>query len=208
MRITHTFILFLALFSLSTVASTHHVEISKELTPRTLNGKKVASNWIKSTSSIKLDVGINQLSVTIGQIVVEDGRRTKYYSQPYVLLFETNDSLSLSYKPFRTIEDARQFEKAPLFELTDSSGEQVNFKVDTVHIGGLQTSKDFESSIKKYNENGQGEAILDLSGKTASVHSSEKSKGTHTFSTVKAGFLVLSEKEQRLFMSWALENLK
>ncbi|MDP2575110.1 DUF2057 domain-containing protein [Vibrio penaeicida] len=208
MRITHTFTLLLALFSFSTVASTHRIEISKEMTPRTLNGQKVESNWIKSDSSVELGSGINQLVVTIGQIVVEDGRRTKYYSQPYILLFETNDSLSLSYETFRTIEDARQFEKNPQFELTNSTGKQVNFKIDSVHIGGLQTRQDFESSIKKYNENGRGEAVLSHSEPIASLRSSTSSKDTHTISSVKSGFLSLNEMEQRRFMGWALENLK
>ena len=126
----------------------------------TQNGEKIAAQimvWaagIKAPDFIKGIGGletnrINQLVVTIGQIVVADGRRTKYYSQPYILLFETNDSLSLSYKTFRTMEDARQFEKNPQFELTNSTGKQVNFKIDSVHIGGLQTRQDFASSIKK-----------------------------------------------------------
>ncbi|EGU55102.1 hypothetical protein VINI7043_01745 [Vibrio nigripulchritudo ATCC 27043] len=198
-------VLALAGFTSFTFASPLTLNLSNELTPRTLNGAKIESQWIKSTSALEIQPGLNQIAVTIGQIVVEDGRRTKYYSQPYVLLFEARESLTLDYKAFRTMSDARQFEKAPTFTLTDASSNSIDYKIDTIHIGGLQTLQDFEGAIRRYNEKGEGLAVYRSEKETTVTltHSEE-----HLLKSAQSAFQDLNSETQRKFMAWAMENLK
>ena len=80
---------------LSAPAFAAQLTLQSELVPRVLNGEFVYPEWISKNNSIELKDGENQLAVTVGQIVFEDGKRRKFDSQPLVLEFDAEKDLSL-----------------------------------------------------------------------------------------------------------------
>ncbi|MCV5837312.1 DUF2057 domain-containing protein, partial [Escherichia coli] len=90
---------------------------------------------------------------TVGQIVFEDGKRRKFDSQPLLLEFdaEKDAELSLTYKTFRTIEEAKAFELDPKVVLKDKNGKEVDFSMVQLRKGGLQGFRDYEREVADYN---------------------------------------------------------
>ncbi|POF59617.1 hypothetical protein CRN58_07830, partial [Vibrio vulnificus] len=95
----------------------------------------------------------NQIAVTIGQIVFEDGKRRKFDSQPLLLEFvaKPEQALTLKYGKFRTIDDAKKFENNPTVHLTDAQGNPVAFTMVQLYKGGLQGFRDYEREVADYN---------------------------------------------------------
>ncbi|EPP6381769.1 YccT family protein [Vibrio alginolyticus] len=181
---------------LSAPAFAAQLTLQSELVPRVLNGEFV---YPAKNNSIELKDGENQLAVTVGQIVFEDGKRRKFDSQPLVLEFdaETDTELSLTYQTFRTIEEARAFELDPKVVLKDKNGKEVAFSMVQLRKGGLQGFRDYEREVADYNN-----AMNKESTKASIASSPAETK------TIKASFNELSREEQQEFMQWAMRNLK
>ncbi|HHF3195112.1 TPA: DUF2057 family protein [Vibrio alginolyticus] len=184
---------------LSAPAFAAQLTLQKELVPRVINGEFVYPEWISDNNSIELKDGENQLAVTVGQIVFEDGKRRKFDSQPLLLEFdaEKDAELSLTYKTFRTIEEAKAFELDPKVILKDKNGKEVDFSMVQLRKGGLQGFRDYEREVADYNN-----AMNKESTKASIASSPAETK------TIKASFNELSREEQQEFMQWAMRNLK
>ncbi|EHZ2572798.1 DUF2057 domain-containing protein [Vibrio parahaemolyticus] len=183
---------------LSAPAFAAQLTLQKELVPRVINGEFVYPEW-SSDNSIELKDGENQLAVTVGQIVFEDGKRRKFDSQPLLLEFdaEKDAELSLTYKTFRTIEEAKAFELDPKVILKDKNGKEVDFSMVQLRKGGLQGFRDYEREVADYNN-----AMNKQATKSSIAQSPAVTK------TLKESFNELSREEQQEFMQWAMRNLK
>ncbi|MBE3941404.1 DUF2057 domain-containing protein [Vibrio parahaemolyticus] len=184
---------------LSAPAFAAQLTLQKELVPRVINGEFVYPEWISDNNSIELKDGENQLAVTVGQIVFEDGKRRKFDSQPLLLEFdaEKDAELSLTYKTFRTIEEAKAFELDPKVVLKDKNGKEVDFSMVQLRKGGLQGFRDYEREVADYNN-----AVNKQATKSSIAQSPAVTK------TLKESFNELSREEQQEFMQWAMRNLK
>ncbi|TON67990.1 hypothetical protein CGH51_20140 [Vibrio parahaemolyticus] len=184
---------------LSAPAFAAQLTLQKELVPRVINGEFVYPEWISYNNSIELKDGENQLAVTVGQIVFEDGKRRKFDSQPLLLEFdaEKDAELSLTYKTFRTIEEAKAFELDPKVVLKDKNGKEVDFSMVQLRKGGLQGFRDYEREVADYNN-----AMNKQATKSSIAQSPAVTK------TLKESFNELSREEQQEFMQWAMRNLK
>ncbi|TOG28389.1 hypothetical protein CGJ04_22475 [Vibrio parahaemolyticus] len=184
---------------LSAPAFAAQLTLQKELVPRVINGEFVYPEWISGNNSIELKDGENQLAVTVGQIVFEDGKRRKFDSQPLLLEFdaEKDAELSLTYKTFRTIEEAKAFELDPKVILKDKNGKEVDFSMVQLRKGGLQGFRDYEREVADYNN-----AMNKQATKSSIAQSPAVTK------TLKESFNELSREEQQEFMQWAMRNLK
>ncbi|HFD4040052.1 TPA: DUF2057 family protein [Vibrio parahaemolyticus] len=184
---------------LSAPAFAAQLTLQKELVPRVNNGEFVYPEWISDNNSIELKDGENQLAVTVGQIVFEDGKRRKFDSQPLLLEFdaEKDAELSLTYKTFRTIEEAKAFELDPKVILKDKNGKEVDFSMVQLRKGGLQGFRDYEREVADYNN-----AMNKQATKSSIAQSPAVTK------TLKESFNELSREEQQEFMQWAMRNLK
>lgn len=184
---------------LSTPVFAAQLTLQAELSPRVLNGEFVHPELVSDSNSINLKDGENQLAVTVGQIVFEDGKRRKFDSQPLLLEFNAakDAELTLSYDTFRTIDDAKAFERAPKINLKDQSGEAVEFSLVQLSKGGLQGFRDYEREVADYNN-----AIQKQSTKSSIATSPVVTK------PIKESFSELSREQQQEFMQWAMQNLK
>lgn len=184
---------------LSAPAFAAQLTLQKELVPRVINGEFVYPECISDNNSIELKDGENQLAVTVGQIVFEDGKRRKFDSQPLLLEFdaEKDAELSLTYKTFRTIEEAKAFELDPKVVLKDKNGKEVDFSMVQLRKGGLQGFRDYEREVADYNN-----AMNKQATKSSIAQSPAVTK------TLKESFNELSREEQQEFMQWAMRNLK
>ncbi|HGS4501790.1 TPA: DUF2057 family protein [Vibrio parahaemolyticus] len=184
---------------LSAPAFAAQLTLQKELVPRVINDEFVYPEWISDNNSIELKDGENQLAVTVGQIVFEDGKRRKFDSQPLLLEFdaEKDAELSLTYKTFRTIEEAKAFELDPKVVLKDKNGKEVDFSMVQLRKGGLQGFRDYEREVADYNN-----AMNKQATKSSIAQSPAVTK------TLKESFNELSREEQQEFMQWAMRNLK
>lgn len=184
---------------LSAPAFAAQLTLQKELVPRVINGEFVYPERISDNNSIELKDGENQLAVTVGQIVFEDGKRRKFDSQPLLLEFdaEKDAELSLTYKTFRTIEEAKAFELDPKVVLKDKNGKEVDFSMVQLRKGGLQGFRDYEREVADYNN-----AMNKQATKSSIAQSPAVTK------TLKESFNELSREEQQEFMQWAMRNLK
>lgn len=168
----------------------------KEMTPQLLNSQRIVSS---PSGQLQLAVGNNQLAVTIGQIVYEDGKRRKFDSELLVLTFNAtqNQSLSLSYKPFRTIDDAKAFSVSPQLSLFDSSGQSVEYELVQLRKNGLQGFRDYERELADYN------AQHAFKGQIA-----EDKSGVIVEKNLYQTFSGMTREQQQAFMQWAMQNLK
>ena len=197
MKKTATLLGFCALISMPTFAA--ELTLQNELVPQVLNGEYVYPELISEQNSIELEDGSNQLAVTIGQIVFEDGKRRKFDSQPLLLEFDTGKKtqLKLTYNKFRTMDEAKVFERNPKVVLKDKQGNDVAFSMVQLRKGGLQGFRDYEREVANYQE-----AVNKKTTQSSIERSSPVTK------TIKASFNDLSREQQQEFMQWAMRNLK
>lgn len=197
MKKTATLLGFCALISMPTFAA--ELTLQNELVPQVLNGEYVYPELISDQNSIELEDGSNQLAVTIGQIVFEDGKRRKFDSQPLLLEFDTGKKtqLTLTYNKFRTMDEAKVFERNPKVVLKDKQGNDVAFSMVQLRKGGLQGFRDYEREVANYQE-----AVNKKTTQSSIERSSPVTK------TIKASFNDLSREQQQEFMQWAMRNLK
>ncbi|NVJ54870.1 MAG: DUF2057 domain-containing protein [Vibrionaceae bacterium] len=173
--------------------------LQQELVPRVLNGEFVYPERISANNSIQIEEGHNQLAVTVGQIVFEDGKRRKFDSQPLILEFsaEKDAELTLSYNKLRTIEEAKAFDREPKVTLLDDSGSKVEFSMTQLRKGGMQGFRDYEREVADYN--------LALNKRVIKESIAQSPQETQS---LKTSFNNLSREEQQEFMQWAMRNLK
>lgn len=197
MKKTTTLLGLCALISMPTFAA--ELTLQNELVPQVLNGEYVYPELISEQNSIDLEDGSNQLAVTIGQIVFEDGKRRKFDSQPLLLEFDTGKKtqLTLTYNKFRTMEEAKVFERNPKVALKDKQGNDVAFSMVQLRKGGLQGFRDYEREVANYQE-----AVNKKTTQSSTERASPVTK------TIKASFNDLSREQQQEFMQWAMRNLK
>ncbi|EGQ7757828.1 DUF2057 domain-containing protein [Vibrio vulnificus] len=187
----------LALFSSSLFAA--NLTLQKEITPQIVNGEGVTLQEVHNGNRIELKPGHNQIAVTIGQIVFEDGKRRKFDSQPLLLEFvaKPEQALTLEYGKFRTIDDAKKFENNPTVHLTDAQGNPVAFTMVQLYKGGLQGFRDYEREVADYNaQKAQKADSVPL------VNHDPKAMD------LKTAFKEMTRQEQQAFMQWAMQNLK
>ena len=184
---------------LTSPAFAAQLTLQQELVPRVLNGEFVYPEHISANNSIQIEDGHNQLAVTVGQIVFEDGKRRKFDSQPLILEFSAakDAELTLSYNKLRTIEEAKAFERDPKVTLLDDHGNTVEFSMTQLRKGGMQGFRDYEREVADYNL-AQNKQVT----KESIVQSPQKTQ------SLKASFNNLSREEQQEFMQWAMRNLK
>ncbi|MGR5077617.1 YccT family protein [Photobacterium swingsii] len=195
------------------VSAESTLTFNKEIGPLVLNGSEVATDIFSSPSKLTLEAGTNQVLFALGQLVVEDGRRTKFNSVPFILRFRApTDDVVLSYQPFRTMEEAKKFDHDPRFVLKSASGEMIPFQLESLHVNGMQGMKNYEKAVQKYNQKGTGIAVLSTEQLAPVGKPSVKPKTVNAASSqraiLEAGFNDLSAQEQQAFMMWAMKNLK
>ncbi|OZS44842.1 YccT family protein [Photobacterium sanguinicancri] len=186
---------------------------NKEIGPLVLNGDEVASDIFSSPNQLTLESGTNQVLFALGQLVVEDGRRTKFNSVPFIVRFNApSDDVALSYQPFRTMEEAKAFDKDPRFVLKSASGEMIPFQLEPLYVNGMQGMKNYEKAVLKYNQKETGIAVVAIGQTSTTPVDQIKPKNANTGSSqrmiLEAGFNNLSAQEQQAFMMWAMKNLK
>ncbi|MCW8335335.1 YccT family protein [Vibrio paucivorans] len=185
------------------------LNLQTEITPRVLNGAMVSEQHYQDKNTIALNTGSNQLAVTIGQIVFEDGKRRKFDSQPLLLQFDVKDqqTLSISYEKFRTIEDANKFAKNPDLTLETEEGKPVKYELVQLNKGGLQGFRDYEREVADYNAKMGNSAVA-----TPAVATTLENQSTHKpapgLSGLQQEFGNLTAEQQQQFMQWAMRNLK
>ncbi|MDE1328011.1 YccT family protein [Vibrio aestuarianus] len=186
------------LFSLQAFAAS--IQLQAEIVPQVLNGKAVQESDFIQPQQLELKEGTNQLVVTIGQLVFQDGKRRKFDSQPMILEFSTgNDELlTLNYPNLRTIEDAKSFEKKPTFSFANQNKQKKEYSLLVMNKNGLQGFRDYEQEVADFNDKNKESTV---------VTDSEKSAGVGTVN-LKTEFSNLSKEQQQEFMQWALRNLK
>lgn len=184
---------------LTSPAFAAQLTLQQELVPRVLNGEFVYPERISANNSIQIEDGHNQLTVTVGQIVFEDGKRRKFDSQPLILEFSAakDAELTLSYNKLRTIEEAKAFERDPKVTLLDESGNTIEFSMTQLRKGGMQGFRDYEREVADYNL-----ALNKQETKESIAQSPQETQ------SLKASFNNLSREEQQEFMQWAMRNLK
>ncbi len=190
------------LFSSLALASAS-LTLQQEIVPQVLNGEAIEPSHFKAKNTLALKEGDNQLALTVGQIVFEDGKRRKFDSQPLLLNFDAQQgqSLSVHYKTFRTIDDAKKFERSPALTLTTSDGEAVDFELVQMNKGGLQGFRDYEREVADYN----AKAGNDVTGQPKMMLA-KSSIGS--VAALQNGFSDLDAEQQQEFMQWAMRNLK
>ncbi|MBH9740144.1 DUF2057 family protein [Vibrio navarrensis] len=186
----------LALFS--TVVSAATVTLQKEITPQIVNGQGVTLAQVHNGNQLELNSGHNQIALTIGQLVFEDGKRRKFDSQLLLIEFDAqpDQQLILEYEKFRTIEEAKQFAQTPNFRLRDEQGQAVEFSLVQLYKGGLQGFRDYESEVADYN------AQRLVTAETGDVESAHKTR------EMQQAFRRMTRAQQQTFMQWAMQNLK
>ncbi len=190
-------------FLSSHVLAAQSIEFSKEIVPRVINEQTIDTGFFESTQQVDLKDGHNQLLVTLDQLVAQDGQRSKYSSTPMLIDFEAGPSaIKLSYKPFRTIEDARSFEKQPQFKLVDEQGNAIKHETKLLHIGGFQTFPDYKAAVIKHN----GTATA-TKAKTSSPEL-QAGQISAQMDIIKSGFESMTAAEQKEFMLWAMGAMK
>lgn len=187
------------------------IELSREISPLVLNGNQVEKGFFERIGHLEVKEGQNQLLVQLGQIVPQDGRRSKYNSDPIVIRFDAQESpLTLSYTPFRDMEEVRAFTQSLDFELIDEDGKAIHYQAELLPIGGLQGFQDYEKAVAQYNQKGQGTAVM-AAAQSVSEQAIDKvstSTSSNRIAILQTGFSELSAQEQQQFMQWAISNLK
>ncbi|MEF1290308.1 YccT family protein [Vibrio sp. M260118] len=172
------------------------LSLQKEISAQVINSQPAA---VSLNNEIQVKAGSNQLALTIGQIVFEDGKRRKFDSELLVMAFDApkNESLSLNYKTFRTIEEAKAFSAKPSLQLTNANGESVDYELVQLRKNGLQGFRDYEREVADYNaKNGvTTEATINVRHVPVEMN-------------LKQSFSEMSRQEQQAFMQWAMQNLK
>ncbi|OCH24194.1 hypothetical protein A6E03_06805 [Aliivibrio sp. 1S128] len=176
--------------------------LPSEMVPQVLNGERVVSVHYHTKNTLNLKEGENQLAITVGQIVSEDGKRRKFDSQPLLISFmvKNNEALSISYNKFRTMDEAKAFEINPVLSFTESNGKEKEYQWVQLNKGGLQGFRDYEREVADYNAQQDKVFYVKNISDTSPVQ-------RHT-TELQNTFLQLTAEQQQEFMQWAMRNLK
>ncbi|MGF1904096.1 YccT family protein [Aliivibrio salmonicida] len=176
--------------------------LQPEVVPQVLNGKSIIASNYEKKNTLKLNTGENQLAITIGQIVFEDGKRRKFDSQPLLLSFfvQEGDTLSIQYDKFRTIDEANQFEHNPILTVTHENGKDKKYSLVQLNKGGLQGFRDYQREVTDYNLKNRN---IGNQQKTVISPSLQDN-----ITILQSEFSALTSEQQQVFMQWAMRNLK
>ncbi|MGR5146754.1 DUF2057 family protein [Photobacterium alginatilyticum] len=166
---------------------------------------------------ITLPDGTNQLAFRIAKAVRETGsKKTKYKSVPIIARFDgSNTHLKLEVPNIKTLDEGRNFNKAPSFMIKES-GKDYPFAYDTLAVG-FDLAPDFTREVEKYNQSGAIASTAAYVSTTNTLSTAVVQPTTNTSpqpaESKKAEMMLqhwfnqADEKTKKKFLSWAITNI-
>ncbi|GLS89637.1 hypothetical protein GCM10007916_07040 [Psychromonas marina] len=183
--------------------ATINVSMHQDLEVLVLNNKNVGFT-IFGNNKFTLENGKNQIVVRVSKLVIKQGEKEKFKSEPIVINFDINDA-NLMISPSRTfmrVEEIQGFDKNPVVIVTQE-GQPLDVEQQLLERG-VGISRDYAAELKAQNG---ADNISQLAANTAAVSVAKVT----TASPIKMSqdlFIKASESEKEQFTDWAFENRK
>ncbi|MEZ8103793.1 DUF2057 family protein [Vibrio cortegadensis] len=183
------------------------VNLDHDIETMIINGEDV-SKLISQVSRKELKNGTNQLVVRISKLIRDQGKFTKFLSEPMVVTFAAKDTeLTISpAKSFDSIEQVGSYDKHPQVVLLNEKNEPIQFHLGYLERGG-SLIRNVNSELVHYNsENNHRFGVVKAeSSKTEIDNKIELSLGdTDQVEKIKFIYSELSESQRKAFLSWAI----
>jgi len=141
-----------------------YAEINLTL-PRSVNLLIVNGQEQTFKSPLVLQDGTNQLVFKYQSSFRQQGQVQPFSSNAIILTFTgANTDYDMSLPRLRSRTDSDNFNKDPKIELSNQSGESIDYIIDVLRKNGLQIGRDYKQEITAYNRTQGPAAITGLPG--------------------------------------------
>lgn len=151
-----------------------------------IDGKKISSEgFFTNKAPLKLTDGRHQLLV---QYSVDLSRRADdsdvESTDTFVLTFKAKDqNLSLKTNKIKSLNDIRQFNKAPKWQLNTASGQALKTQAAALKVSGFQLSRNYEQELATFNLSDHPAAVSNFTFVAIADQSSPSGQSKNTVSS-------------------------
>lgn len=197
------------IFSVCTFSVQADIKVSlhQDLEILVLNNKNVGYT-IFDNNEFTLKNGENQIVIRVSKLVIKQGYKEKFKSEPVVLSFNLSD-VNVEVTPERSFiryEEIKGFDKNPTFIVTNN-GENISVENALLERGAGMT-RDYATELKAYNqENNIVVATAGVSSVSTTTESVKKVPASPIIMS-QALFIKANAAEKEQYTDWAFENRK
>jgi uncharacterized protein YccT (UPF0319 family) len=180
-----------------------NVSMHQDLELLVINGKNVGFT-VFGNNKFTLENGQSQIVVRVSKLVIKQGEKEKFKSEPIIVSFDINDA-NLMISPSRTfmrVEEIQGFDKTPTVIVT-KEGLPIDVEQQLLERG-VGISRDYAAELKAQNGN---QNIAQLAAVAAPV-SVAKVSNVSPIKMSQDLFSKASASEKDQFTNWAFENRK
>ncbi len=150
--------------ALFTFVQAADLAFEKNIELAVVNGAAHQSNQslFDQEQQVALSSGDQQIVFRVFDSFRESNSKRLFRSPYYVMTFadQGDQLITLSTaKPLRTLAEANKFGRNPQFQLIDSSGQTVPFKMALLKKDGIQVNRDLLAELHAFNATGHAAAI-------------------------------------------------
>ncbi|WP_070968719.1 DUF2057 domain-containing protein [Vibrio sonorensis] len=166
----------------------------------------------KGAGDLKIENGINQILVRVTSMVDGNGGKSKFNSNPIVLVFEANDETLTLESPFaiRSERDVERFNNNVDVKIS-SRGQEVSKKLDVIIDKSFGIFKDYDAMLVEYNLSGSPASIAPKSTlkkeATTRVTDDTPAEVAQSLFNMEQGFLEMTPEQRQEFVSWAVKHI-
>ncbi|PKF63079.1 hypothetical protein CW745_06575 [Psychromonas sp. psych-6C06] len=183
------------------------VSLHQDLEALVINNKNVGFT-IFGDNEFTLENGQQQIVVRVSKLIIKQGEKEKFKSEPVIVTFNANDA-DLVLSPTRTFirrEEIKGFDKNPVLVAT-KDGEQFQIE-QSILERGVGITRDYAAELKAQNELSNGAEIAVAAVATTTTKQDVAKVAVSPVKMSQDLFAKASVAEKEQFTNWAFKNRK
>ncbi|CAM4464234.1 YccT family protein [Vibrio agarivorans] len=149
------------LVSASSLAASLSVKDTVDLLVVNMEKPALSGQLFKSSKSVKLAEGKNQVVFQYEPVIETNSERKKVYGQTQVVTFTVSEDQDVQFEmpSYRSVRSAEKGLKELDFKIIDQNGKEVEKTLDVLKSDGIQLGRNHIEEVREYNINGGPAAV-------------------------------------------------
>ncbi|MGR5338338.1 DUF2057 family protein [Vibrio astriarenae] len=149
------------LVSASSLAASLSVKDTVDLLVVNMEKPALSGQLFKSSKSVKLTEGKNQVVFQYEPVIEANSERKKVYGQTQVVTFTVSEDQDVQFEmpSYRSVRSAEKGLKDLDFKIIDQHGKEVEKTLDVLKSEGIQLGRNHIEEVREYNINGGPAAV-------------------------------------------------
>ncbi|MGR5261467.1 DUF2057 family protein [Vibrio astriarenae] len=149
------------LVSASSLAASLSVKDTVDLLVVNMEKPALSGQLFKSSKSVKLTEGKNQVVFQYEPVIEANSERKKVYGQTQVVTFTVSEDQDVQFEmpSYRSVRSAEKGLNELDFKIIDQNGKEVEKTLDVLKSEGIQLGRNHIEEVREYNINGGPAAV-------------------------------------------------